>query len=154
MTILVSRESHMKVYRLYFAKPLLVFYLLMLGVWIFGSLVGIIAAALGKFGSDGPPVWVFLITLGFALFISYMWLRFPFEIKVCDDSTIEFRSVFRRTSVSPMAVKSVRAKPYALGFVDIAHQGGTVHLLNQMDGFHDFISTLKSMNPSVRIQGC
>jgi hypothetical protein len=152
--IWVSRGSQMKVYKLYLAKPLLLFCLFMLGVWIFGSLVGIIVAVLGKFGPDGPPAWVFLIVLGFALFNSYMWLRFPFEIKVCDDSTIEFRSIFRRTSVSPMTVKSVRAKSYALGFVDVAHQGGTVHLLNQMDGFHDFIATLKSMNPSVKIQGC
>jgi hypothetical protein len=115
----------MKVYRLYLAKPLVAFYLLILGAWIFGSLVGIAVAALGRFGPDGPPMWVFLIVLGFALFTSYMWLRFPFEIKVCDDSTVEFRSAFRRTTVSPMAIESVRAKSYALGFVDIAHQGGT-----------------------------
>ncbi len=144
----------MKLYKLYLGKPLLVFYLAMLAVFVSIGVVGIVVGAIGKLSSEGPPVWVFVILLGFALFNAYMWLRFPFEIKVRDDSIIEFRSVFRRTTISPMEVKSVRAKPYALGFVDVVHQGGTVHLLNQMDGFHDFISTLKSLNPSVKIQGC
>jgi len=144
----------MKLYKLYLGKPLLIFYVVMLAVFVSVGVVGIVVGAIGKLSSEGPPVWVFVILLGFALFNAYMWLRFPFEIKLRDDSIIEFRSVFRRTTISPMEVKSVRAKPYALGFVDVVHQGGTVHLLNQMDGFHDFISTLKSLNPSVKIQGC
>jgi len=144
----------MKLYKLYLGKPLLIFYLVMLAVFVSVGVVGIVVGAIGKLSSEGPPVWVFVILVGFALFNAYMWLRFPFEIKVRDDSIIEFRSVFRRTTISPMEVKSVRAKRYALGFVDVVHQGGTVHLLNQMDGFHDFISTLKSLNPSVKIQGC
>ena len=144
----------MKLYKLYLGKPLLIFYLVVLAVLVSVGIVGIVVGAIGKLGSEGPPVWIFVILLGFALFNAYMWLSFPFEIKVRDDSFIEFRSVFRRTTISPMEVKSVRAKPYALGFVDVVHQGGTVHLLNQMDGFHDFLSTLKSLNPSVKIQGC
>ena len=144
----------MKLYKLYLGKPLLIFYLVVLAVLVSVGIVGIVVGAIGKLGSEGPPVWIFVILLGFALFNAYMWLSFPFEIKVRDDSFIEFRSVFRRTTMSPMEVKSVRAKPYALGFVDVVLQGGTVHLLNQMDGFHDFISTLKSLNPSVKIQGC
>lgn len=144
----------MKVYKLYLGKPLLAFYLLTLSIWVFVGLAGIVVRVVGKLGSEGPPVWAFVNRLGFALFAAYMWLRFSFEIKVRDDSVIEFRSVFRRTTISPMEVKSVRAKPYALGFVDVVHAGGTVHLLNQMDGFHDFVSTLKSLNPAVKIQGC
>jgi len=144
----------MKLYRLYLAKPLLVFYLLMLAVWVFAGVFGSIFGALGGFGPDGPPAVAFLALLVVPLFIAYMWLRVPFEIKVRDDSIIEFRSVFRRTAISPLEIRSVRAKPYALGFIDIVHTGGTVHLLNQMDGFHEFIATLKSLNPAVQIQGC
>lgn len=144
----------MKVYKLYFAKPLLVFYLLMLAAWVFAGPFGIIIGAFGKLGPEGPPIWVFIILLAFALFTAYMWLRFPFEITIRDDSVIEFRSVFRRVTVYPLEVKSVRAKPYALGFVDVVHQGGTVHVLNQMDGFNDFISTIKTLNPAVKIEGC
>lgn len=144
----------MKLYKLYLAKPLLVFYLLILAAWVFAGLTGIILGAMAKFGSDGPPAWAFIIWLCGALFVAYMWLRIPFEIKIHDDNMIEFRSVLRRTTVSPHEIKSVRAKRYALGFIDVVHQGGTVHLLSQMDGFHEFISTLKSLNPAVQIQGC
>ncbi len=87
-------------------------------------------------------------------FVAYMWLRIPFEIKIHDDNTVEFRSVLRRTTVSPGEIISVKAKPYALGFLDLRHSKGTVHLISQIGGFHDFISTLKSLNPSVEVKGC
>ena len=144
----------MKVYKLYVAKPLLVFYLVMLAAFVAVGVVGILVAGLGKFGSDGPPAWVFVIVLGFALFNAYMWLRFPFEIKIRDDNLIEFRSIFRRVAISPNEIKLVRAKRYALGFIDVLHEGGKVPLLNHIDGFHDFLATLKSLNPAVKIQGC
>jgi hypothetical protein len=144
----------MKVYKLYVAKPLLIFYLLMLSAFVIVGVVGIIVGALGKLGSDGPPVWIFVFILGFGFFSACMWLRFPFEIKIRDDSMIEFRSIFRRVVVSANEIKAVRAKRYALGFVDVLHERGKVHLLNQIDGFHDFLATLKSLNPTVKIQGC
>ena len=126
----------------------------MLVAWVFAGVIGIIVGTLAKLGLDSPPVWVFVIWFCIALFVAYMWLRIPFEIKIHDDTMIEFRSVLRRTIISPLEIKSVRAKRYALGFIDVVHRGGTVHLLSQMDGFHEFISTLKSLNPAVQIQGC
>jgi hypothetical protein len=117
------------------------------------GVIGIIVGAI-RLGSDGPPVWACVIWLCGALFVPYMWLRMPFEIKIHDDNMIEFRSVLRTTTISPVDIKSVRAKPWALGFVDVVHQKGRVHLLSQMDGFHDFISTIKSLNPTVKIAGC
>jgi hypothetical protein len=144
----------MKLYKLYLAKPLLAFYLVMLAAWVFAGAVGIIVGAIGKFGPDGPPAWIFVIWFCVALFVAYMWLRIPFEIEIHDDNMVEFRSVFRRTISSPLEIKSIRAKPYALGFVDVVHQKGRVHLLSQMDGFHDFISTIKLLNPAVKIEGC
>jgi hypothetical protein len=144
----------MKVYKLYIAKPLLIFYLAGLATFVSVGVIGILVATLGKFGTEGPPAWVFVIVLGFALFQSYMWLRFPFEIKIRDDNMIEFRSMFRRVTLSPCEIKAVRAKPYALGFVDVVHEKGKVHLLNHIDGFHEFLTTLKSLNPAVKVQGC
>jgi len=79
----------MKLYKLYLAKSLLIFYLVMLAVFVSVGVVGIVVGAIGKLSSEGPPVWVFVILLGFALFNAYTWLRFPFEIKVRDDSIIE-----------------------------------------------------------------
>jgi hypothetical protein len=88
----------MKLYRLYLAKPLLVFYVVVLATWVGAGVVGIVVGAFGKFGPDGPPAWIFVIIIGFALLNAYMWLRFPFEIKVRDDNMVEFRSIFRRWS--------------------------------------------------------
>jgi hypothetical protein len=144
----------MKVCRLYLAKPLLIFYLFMFAAFVIAGVVGIIVAALGMFGSGGPPAWVFIIVLVFGLFNAYMWLRIPFEIKILDDATIEFRSLLRNRTVSPAEIKSVRAKRYGIGFVDVAYGTGTIHLLSQMDGFHEFVSTIKAANPDARIEGC
>lgn len=144
----------MRIYKLYIAKPLLVFYLVMLSALVLAGVVGIVVTAFGKLDPNGPPVWVFIMVFAFALFNAYMWLRFPFEIKIRDDNLIEFRSIFRRVIISPGTIQAVRAKRYALGFVDVVHEKGKVHLLNHIDGFHEFLTTLKSLNPAVKVQGC
>ncbi len=144
----------MKLYKLYLAKPLLVFYLLMFAALFLAGAIGTIYGAVGGFGSNGPPTVAFLVMLVVALFTAYMWLRIPFEITVRDDNIMEFRSVLRRVAISPVEIKSVRAKRYALGFIDVRHSGGTINLLSQMDEFHEFVSTLKSLNPSIEIKGC
>jgi hypothetical protein len=144
----------MKLYKLYLAKPLLVFYLLMLAAWVLAGVIGTVYAVLGGFGSNGPPATAFLVMSVVGLFTAYMWLRIPFEIAVRDDSVIEFRSIFRRIAISPIEIKSLRAKPYALGFIDVVHTRGRVHLLSQMDGLHEFIATIKSLNPAVQVRGC
>jgi hypothetical protein len=145
----------MKVCRLYVAKPILIFYLLMAAAW---PLVGVGGIALAMSGACGPGtegicVTVFVIVLGIGIFVSYSWLRFPFEIRM-NEGIIEFRSVVRKTVVPAAEIKSMRAKPYALGFVDVRHARGTVHLVSQMDGFHDFVLTVKSLNPAAKIVGC
>jgi len=43
----------MKLYRLYVAKPLLVFYLVMFTAWIIAGVVGTIVGVLGKLGPGG-----------------------------------------------------------------------------------------------------
>jgi lipopolysaccharide export LptBFGC system permease protein LptF len=67
----------MKVYKLYIAKPLLIFYLAGLATFVSVGVIGIIVATLGKFGTEGPPAWVFVIVLGFALFQSYIVVKIP-----------------------------------------------------------------------------
>jgi len=143
----------MKVYRLYLAKPLLVVYLLAILAWPLVGVAGIAAAVLGAFGPDRSAAWLFVIVLGIGLLNSYMCLRFPFEIRV-NDGMVEFRSVVRKTLVPVAEIKSVRAKRYTLGFVDVRHARGTVHLINQMDGFHEFVCTVKNLNPAAKIEGC
>ncbi len=67
-------------------------------------------------------------------FVAYFYLRVPFEIGVHDDHLIEFRSLFRRTRLAPSEIVSVKARRCALGYIDVLHARGTVHLVSQMDG--------------------
>jgi len=50
-----------EIYKLYVAKLLLAFYLLILGIWVVAGLVGIIVGAVGKLGSEQlrrrRPLW-------------------------------------------------------------------------------------------------
>src|SRR5258707_13961460 len=108
----------MKVYRLYVAKPLLIVYLLVILAWPLVGVAGIAAALLGAFGPDRSAAWLFVVVLGIGLLISYLWLRFPFEIRV-NDGVVEFRSVVRKTVIPVAEIKSVCAKRYTLGFVDV-----------------------------------
>jgi hypothetical protein len=143
----------MKVYRLYIAKPLLILYLLVILSFPLVGVAGLAAAVLGAFGPDRTAVWIFVVVLGIGLLTSYMWLRFPFEIRV-NGGVIEFRSAVRTTIVPVAEIKSVRAQRYTIGFVDVWYGRGTVHLINQMDGFHEFVCTVKSLNPAAKIEGC
>jgi hypothetical protein len=43
---------------------------------------------------------------------------------------------------------------FSPGFVDVQHRGGMIHLMSRMDGFHDFVATLKSINPAIEVTGC
>jgi hypothetical protein len=63
-----------------------------------------------------------------------------FAIKIHDDATIPFHSLVRTTTVSPAEIKSARAKRHALGLGDVLQGRAAVHLLNQIHGFHDFLS--------------
>ena len=146
--------SKMKIYKLYIPKVVQIFYLFMLGAMPIAGITLAVVAALGNLEPDAPPVWIFILLLSVFCFVPYMWLRVVYEIRIRDDAKIEFRCIFRTTVVSPAEIKSVRTKRYALGFVDIVHLNGTVHLLNQMDGFHEFVTTVKSMNPAAEIKGC
>ena len=84
----------------------------------------------------------------------YSYLKMPIEIKISSENSIEFRSVLKPVRLSPQEIKSIKAMPLSPGFINIRHTKGTVRLINQMDGFYDFVSTLKSLNPSIQVKGC
>jgi len=91
---------------------------------------------------------------GFGFFMGYLFLRIPYEIQIRDDRIIEFRSVLRRTAITPEGILSIRAKRSQMGFADVRTSAGRIRLITQMDGFHEFLSRLKSLNPAVEIKGC
>jgi hypothetical protein len=142
----------MKVYRLYLAKPLLIFYLVMLIAFPLAFVVLSTCAAFGSF-RDAPPTIVFVIGLPLALYCSYRCLGIPFEIRVEKD-TAEFRSVLGKRVIPLSEISSIRTRRFSPGYVGVTHANGTIYLINQMDGFHEFVTTVKSLNPSVIVEGC
>jgi hypothetical protein len=142
----------MRSYRLYIPTPFLLLFVAILAGLPIVALVLTGAAVLGRL--EGPPWEFLLLCTVIMVFIAYMFLRIPFEIRIRDDGMLEFRSLFGRTSLSPSEVISVKARGSQLGFADLRSSTRTIPLITQMDGFHEFLSTLKSLNPSVELRGC
>jgi hypothetical protein len=145
----------MKSYRLYFAKPLLIYFFVPFAALVLGGIIATVALAVTtSSGRDQPPWQAVAVIPAMGAFAGYFYLRIPFEIRIHDDHMIEFRSLFRRTRLAPGEIVSVKARRWTLGYIDVRHARGTVHLVSQIGGFHDFLSTLKTLNPGVVIKGC
>jgi hypothetical protein len=138
----------MKIYKLYLGWPIKALYIAMPPLMLAFLAVPFLQ------GPHRPPIEFMVPFVGGLAYVSYKLYRIPFEIRVEDDGKIQFRSLLRMVTVAPHEIKAIRAKPYQVGFVDIEHRGGFVHLVNQMDGFHEFLTNLKTTNPSIEIKGC
>ena len=141
-----------KTYRL--TKSFCIVNLVPLGLFTVGPPVAISLILLSTPPDQGPPPWLFLPWLFACVLLWYFYvLRIPFELTVRDDKSVEFRSVIKRTVVYALDIKSIKAG-LDTRWVKIKHAGGTLRLANHIDGFYDFIWTLKSINPSIEVRGC
>jgi hypothetical protein len=84
----------------------------------------------------------------------YAYLRIPVEIGIDETSRVHFRSLIRRQSLNVADIVSIKAPMLSPGFVNVRHRGGTIHIMSRMDGFHDLVTTLKSINPAIEVTGC
>ena len=120
---------------------------------VFATLVGLYIG-IAKMDISSGPVWLpsfYISWMGFLVWGWYYYLTVPFEITIRDTSLIEFRSVLKRTIVSAKEIESIRA--WGAGMLRIKYKGGKLRLFYQMDGLHDFISTVKSLNPAIDLKG-
>jgi hypothetical protein len=84
-----------------------------------------------------------------------LWvLSLPHKIMFHQDGTIEFISVLRRRSVLARDVVSIKPEGTAYGFLVVRTARSKIRLLAQFDGFHDFLTRLKAINPTVELRGC
>lgn len=141
----------MKTYKL--SKSILIFFFLVL---IFMTFIGILVfnVTFISHSEDHQPTWFLVIWLFILCWNWYHYLKMPFEIKIQDDSSIEFRSLIKRIVVMPYEIKSIKSSSLTLGYITIEHAKGKISLINKIDGFYDFISTLKSLNPNIEVKGC
>ncbi len=116
------------------------------------TLFGIFLLTMLIFGrtANNPPL---LFDIFWFLGLVGMWyitLQYPFEITIRDDKTIEFRSVIRKIIVMPIEIQSIKAS-YP-GFASVKLTKKSFHLINHFDGFHEFLTTVKSLNPNIIIK--
>ena len=75
-------------------------------------------------------------------------------ISVSETGEITFISLLRRRSVSGGEIESIKPDRGQFGFLVVRAANRKIRLLNQFDGFHEFIINLKAINPSVELRGC
>jgi len=144
--------ASMKTYRV--ARPILAFTYTILTLMTLGGAV-FIALFLYTGKPEGLPGLLFAFFWTGALsWTWYAYLRIPVEISIDETSQVHFRSLIRRQTLNMVDILSIKAPMLSPGFVDVRHRGGMIHLMSRMDGFHDLITTLKSINPAIEVKGC
>jgi len=103
---------------------------------------------------NGPPRLIGLIWICIVIWYWYLVLTIPHTITVSESGLVEFKSFFRKQLTAMREINSI--KPYGgqFGFLQIKTSTGKIRIVNQFDGFHDFVSQLKAVNPSVELRGC
>jgi hypothetical protein len=84
--------------------------------------------------------------------VAFVYLSTPFEIQL-SDSRIRFRSLIRKNEIAAADVKSVTKGFLTWHVVTIRHSAGKVNVPSQIDGFYQFLSSIKELNPAVEIRG-
>ncbi len=142
-----------KTYDLYLSRTTKVLVIAVLGIL---GIVGLLLAV--NAFSDGKDPWSERV--GGLLFLAVVvwnasWvLSLPQRISVSETGQIEFRSPLRRRTVTSGEVVSIRPDGGQFGFLTVRTARGKIRLLNQFDGFHDFLTELKARNPAVELRGC
>jgi hypothetical protein len=102
----------------------------------------------------GPPAPFLVFWLAIVGWFWFRFLRLPRRIVTHPDGRIEFIGPITRVEISARDISSIRPERGQMGFITVVHASGKVRLFNQFDGFHEFLSRLKSAQPSVEFRGC
>lgn len=133
----------------------------MLKIFVFGMLtifaiIGllIVSGIFLKADPSGPPRLFGLVVLLIIGGNTFWILSFPHRIVVSPTGQVEFISLIQRRATSLSDIKSIKPQGGHFGFLVVRTSQRKITIVNQFDGFHDFIFLLKSRNPSVEIRGC
>ena len=84
----------------------------------------------------------------------YMALSLPHRIEMTPSGEITFVGALRTRKVDALEIDSVTPVRSQFGFLRLKHSNGSILLLNQFDGFHEFLTDLRRLNPNVLLRGC
>ncbi len=116
--------------------------------------VAFLSASLFTHNQKGPPPAIGLIFLGGFGFYLYWLLRLPYQITLSEDGKVEFIGVLRRWTLRAQEIQSIKPKGTMYAFLVVRTDQGSFKLFNQFDGFHDFLTRLESLNPTLELRGC
>ena len=118
-------------------------------------IVGIAMLGVGAVSTESAAVLPFLMVwIAFVGFGGYQTLRMPHTIRWRSDDAIEFESRISLTRTSPAEIRSIKPGGSNIGHLEIRLASKKLLILNQFDGFHEFLSELKRANPDVTLRGC
>ena len=151
--IAVLEAADSQVYRLYWSWGTLG---IMWVMPIFATIPFVVCLVLGSTFPDGE-IFLFIavpLFLGYATWMWYRALSIVRRIIVRPNESIEFVTGLRHVIVPPQDIISIRPEGGHIGFLIIRHRQGRVRLFNQFNGFHEFLSHLRSRTPGVEVYGC
>jgi hypothetical protein len=113
---------------------------------------------LGAFDGGGPgntpPRIVGIVPLTIGVWYAYWVFSTPHKILFNGTGQVEIISVLRRWHFAVEDIQSIKPSRSMMGFLTLRTKRGSVRLLNQFDGFHEFISRLERANHRVELRGC
>jgi len=142
-----------QVYRLYSSWGTLV---IMWVLPVFATVPLVVCLLLGLTLPDGE-IFLFIpvpLSLGFAVWMWHRALTTVRRIIVRPHESIEFVTGLNPVIVPAQDIMSIRPERCQIGFLIVRHRHGRVRLFNQFNGFHEFLSVLRSRNPGVELYGC
>jgi hypothetical protein len=142
-----------RTYRLYLPRSVKI---LIFAMPIFLMVAGALLFS-GVLPLRGSPQPLEVIGAIWVAMIGWLWywiLSIPYRIEVSETGEIEFRSLIRRRRMTPLEIVSVRPEASSFGFLVVRGGRRKIRLLNQFDGFHDFLVSLKAANPTIELRGC
>ena len=81
-------------------------------------------------------------------------LRMPKSIEYDPVSKkMVFISIFNRKEIKASSVLMVKSTLFTNGYIKIFHDSGKIIMINNIDGFHELINEIKTVNPNIDTKG-
>jgi hypothetical protein len=93
-----------------------------------------------------------------ACMIVFGWLfyvrlpKMPTQIDVSNDGWVQFQGRNGTQNVHVASIRSI-GQGIGRGTLKVGHEKGKIRMPNRVEGFYDFLSTVKSLNPAITIRG-
>jgi hypothetical protein len=140
------------IYNLYLSPSLKIWLILMLVIFVGVSIFFLIFPFTFK-DQTGPPWFIGIFWIIIVAWNLFWVLRIPHKIIFYKNGSLEFRSVLRNMKMLATEIKSIRPEGPTYGFLVVTAKK-KIRILSQFDNFHELVSKLKTLNPSVELRGC